>query len=51
MEYKLRKANIIADALSRKEELASLARVTCDLADQIKKGLSQDPIKKLDRDG
>lgn len=51
MEYKPGKANIIADTLSRKSELAILARVICDLVDQIKKGLSQYPIKKLDGDG
>lgn len=43
MEFKPRKANVIADSLSRKPKLAMITRVTCDLADQIKEGLSHDP--------
>ena len=46
LEYKPGKANVVADALSRKATLASVTQVQCDLADRIKDGLAQDPLAK-----
>ncbi|XP_055814610.1 uncharacterized protein LOC129884317 [Solanum dulcamara] len=39
LEYKLGKGNIVADALSRKFELAAITTAHCDILDAIKDGL------------
>ncbi|KAL4572161.1 hypothetical protein LXL04_018930 [Taraxacum kok-saghyz] len=44
MEYKPGKGNVVADALSRKANLATLTKITCDLTEKIKEGLNQDPL-------
>ena len=48
LEYKPKKANIVADALSRKAELAtlSLSQPKSDLVMRIKEGLQQDLLAK-----
>ncbi|KAH9736089.1 Endonuclease [Citrus sinensis] len=48
LEYKLGKANVVADALSRKAELAtlSMSQPKSDLISCIKEGLQQDPVVK-----
>lgn len=42
MEYKLGKANILADALSRKAELAAITSAKGDILSYIREVLSQD---------
>lgn len=44
MEYKPGKANVVADALSRKAELAAMSTVKGELLTRIKEGLQQDPL-------
>ncbi|KAH9744594.1 Endonuclease [Citrus sinensis] len=48
LEYKPGKANVVADALSRKAELAtlSMSQPKSDLFSHIKEGLQQDPLAK-----
>ncbi|KAH9753009.1 Endonuclease [Citrus sinensis] len=48
LEYKPGKANVVADALSRKVELAtlSMSQPKFDLISRIKEGLQQDPLAK-----
>ncbi|KAI5671110.1 hypothetical protein M9H77_11474 [Catharanthus roseus] len=46
LEYKLGKANVVADALSRKVELASIRQVDSPLLRRIKEGLQQDSLAK-----
>ncbi|KAK9233383.1 hypothetical protein WN943_023632 [Citrus x changshan-huyou] len=48
LEYKPGKANVVADALSRKAELAtlSMSQPKSDLVSRIKEGLQQDPLAK-----
>ena len=46
MEYKPGKANVVADALSRKVTLASISQVTSPLLGRIKEGLSQEQLAK-----
>lgn len=46
--YKPGKGNVVADALSRKAELAAITTAYCDIRESIKEGLSHDPeAKKL----
>ena len=48
MEYKLSKANLVADALSRKAELAAITSPNFPLVEQVKDGLEHDPqVKSL----
>ncbi|CAM8878010.1 unnamed protein product [Rhodiola kirilowii] len=42
MEYKHGRTNVVADALSRKAELASISQVTSPLLEKIKEGLGAD---------
>jgi len=44
MEYKLGRANLIADTLSRKDELAYISRPQSNLKDRIKEGLQHDSL-------
>ncbi len=46
MEYKPGKANLVADALSRKGELADISQPTSTLLERIKQGLQHDPAAK-----
>ncbi|KAJ0037276.1 hypothetical protein Pint_23118 [Pistacia integerrima] len=46
LEYKPGKTNVVADALSRKAELASITQVTSALADRIKQGLQHEPLAR-----
>ena len=46
MEYKLGKANVVVDTLSRKAIFASLSQVTSPLLDRVKEGLSQETLAK-----
>lgn len=46
LEYRLGKANVVADALSRKSELASISSALGDLPTRIKEGLDYDPMTK-----
>ena len=46
LEYKPGKTNTVADALSRKVELAAISRPKGSLVERIKEGLSQDPTAK-----
>ncbi|OMO92033.1 hypothetical protein CCACVL1_06931 [Corchorus capsularis] len=43
-QYKLSKANMVADALSRKAALAAISHLEMDLTARIKEGLQYDPI-------
>ncbi|MCF8701922.1 retroviral-like aspartic protease family protein, partial [Corynebacterium sp. MC-10] len=44
--YKPGKSNVVADALSRKAELAAITTAHCDIREAIKEGLSHDPEAK-----
>jgi len=44
LEYKPRKANVVADALSRKAEFAAITQPQFILQDRIKEGLEYDPM-------
>ncbi|KAL9260764.1 Retrovirus-related Pol polyprotein from transposon 17.6-like protein [Drosera capensis] len=44
--YKLRKANLVADVLSRKAALIALSKPQSTLLERIKEGLEQDPMAK-----
>lgn len=46
LEYKPGKTNLVADALSRKAELASITQLHGELLDMIKEGMSHDPFAK-----
>ncbi|KAH9706417.1 Endonuclease [Citrus sinensis] len=46
LEYKPGKANVVADALSRKTELVTLSQPKSNLVMRIKEGLQQDPLAK-----
>ena len=46
LEYKPGKTNTVADALSRKVELAAISKPESSLVKRIKEGLSQDPTAK-----
>ena len=48
LEYNPEKVNVIADALSRKAELAtlSMSQPKSNLVSRIKEGLQQDPVEK-----
>lgn len=41
--YKPGKGNVVADALSRKAELAAITTAQCDIRESIKEGLHYDP--------
>ena len=47
MEYKPRHANLVADALSRKSELADISRPQRNLQDRIKHGLQHDTLAQI----
>lgn len=42
LEYESGKANFVADALSRKADLAAMSRPECSLVERIKEGLQHD---------
>ncbi|MCF8701926.1 DDE-type integrase/transposase/recombinase, partial [Corynebacterium sp. MC-10] len=44
--YKPGRSNVVADALSRKAELAAITTTHCDIRESIKEGLSHDPEAK-----
>jgi len=44
MEYKAGRANLVADALCRKSELADISRPQSNLQDRIKNGLQHDTL-------
>ena len=46
LEYKPGKANLVADALSRKAELAAMSRIQGELLTLIKEGTEHDPLAK-----
>ncbi|GKD44333.1 hypothetical protein Tco_1268978 [Tanacetum coccineum] len=46
LEYKLGKANVVADALSRKAKFAAITEAQFFLQDRIKEGLEHDPLAK-----
>ncbi|KAJ4728107.1 Retrotransposon protein, putative, Ty3-gypsy subclass [Melia azedarach] len=46
MEYKPGRANVVADALSRKAEFASMSRPECNILERVKEGLNHDAFAK-----
>nr|GFA75645.1 hypothetical protein [Tanacetum cinerariifolium] len=46
LEYKPGKANVVADALSRKAEFTAITQAQFFLQDRIKEGLEHDPLAK-----
>nr|GEV92016.1 hypothetical protein CTI12_AA187700 [Tanacetum cinerariifolium] len=46
LEYKPGKANVVADALSRKAEFTAITQAQFFIQDQIKEGLEHDPLAK-----
>ncbi|KZT76217.1 hypothetical protein F511_46758, partial [Dorcoceras hygrometricum] len=46
IEHRPGKANVVADALSRKAKFASISTVLGDLPTRIKEGLGHDPVAK-----
>ncbi|KZV49681.1 hypothetical protein F511_16615 [Dorcoceras hygrometricum] len=46
LEYKPGKANVVADALSRKSELAALSLAKGEIKGRIKEGLEHDPMAR-----
>ncbi|GKV49230.1 hypothetical protein SLEP1_g55993 [Rubroshorea leprosula] len=46
MEYKPGRANVVADALSRKATFTSISRPKSDILDRVKEGLAHDPLAK-----
>ncbi|GKV44052.1 hypothetical protein SLEP1_g51279 [Rubroshorea leprosula] len=46
MEYKPRRANVVADTLSRKATFTSISRPESDILDRVKEGLAHDPFAK-----
>ncbi|KZT75872.1 hypothetical protein F511_47103, partial [Dorcoceras hygrometricum] len=46
LQYKPGKANIVADALSRKSELAALSLAKVEITGRIKEGLEHDPMAR-----
>ncbi|KZV31054.1 hypothetical protein F511_16727 [Dorcoceras hygrometricum] len=46
LEYKLGKTNVVADALSRKTELAALSLAKGEIKGHIKEGLEHDPMAR-----
>ncbi|KAI3465831.1 hypothetical protein Pfo_022494 [Paulownia fortunei] len=46
LEYKLGKANVVADALIQKAELAAVSLAKEEITDLIKQGLEQDPLAR-----
>ncbi|XP_012859014.1 PREDICTED: uncharacterized protein LOC105978142 [Erythranthe guttata] len=46
LQYKPGKANVVADALSRKAELAAISSTRGNLANMIREGLEHDPMAK-----
>jgi archaellum component FlaC len=47
MEYKPGKANVVADALSRKAELAAISQATSTLLEEIRRGMEHDPVARM----
>ncbi|XP_070013504.1 uncharacterized protein [Nicotiana sylvestris] len=46
LEYKPRKGNVVADALSRKAELATITSMRWDIQEDIKEGMQHDPAAR-----